>query len=85
MTSVWFSVPVAILVFASGLLGLYLKRLLPDPHVEAARGMIAAVVGLVTLLLALVLGNIVGSVHGFYATQKSELDNLATKVLQLVL
>ena len=83
MTSVWFSVPVAILVFASGLLGLYLKRLLPDPHVEAARGMIAAVVGLVTLLLALVLGNIVGSVHGFYATQKSELDNLATKVLQL--
>jgi hypothetical protein len=71
------------LVFASGLLGLYFKRLIPDPHVEAARGMIAAVVGLVTLLLALVLGNIVGSVHGFYATQKSELDNFATAVLQL--
>jgi hypothetical protein len=83
MTSVWFSVPVGILVFASGSLGLYLKKLLPDTHVEAARAMIAAVIGLLTLLLALVLGNIIGSVHGFYVTQKSELDSLATEGLQL--
>lgn len=83
MMSVWFSVPVGILAFASGSLGLYLKKLLPDTHVETARPMIAAVIGLLTLLLALVLGNIVGSVHRFYVMQKSELDNLATEALQL--
>jgi hypothetical protein len=83
MTSVWISIPAAILVFASGLLGLYLKKLLPDPHIEAARGMIGAVVGLVTLLLALVLGTIVGSAYGFYATQKAELESLSTRALQL--
>jgi hypothetical protein len=83
MQSVWISVPAAILVFAGGLSGLYLKRLLPDPHIDAARGMIGAVVGLVTLLLALVLGTIVGSAYGFYATQKAELEGLSTRALQL--
>jgi hypothetical protein len=83
MTSVWISVPAAILVFACGLLGLYLKKLLPGPHIEDARGMIGAVVGLVTLLLALVLGTIVGSAYGFYATQMAELESLATRAVQL--
>ena len=83
MTSVWISIPAAILVFVCGLLGLYLKKLLPDPHIEEARGMIAAVVGLITLLLALVLGTIVGSAYGFYATQKGELESLATRAVEL--
>jgi hypothetical protein len=84
MTTVWISVFVAILVFVCGIAGLYLQRLLPEPHsVERSRDMIGAVVGLITLLLALVLGTIVGSAYGFYSTQKAELENLSTRALQL--
>jgi len=83
MTSVWTAIPAAILIFAAGIGGLYLKRLLPEPHIEESRGMIGAVVGLLTLLLALVLGTIVGSTYGFYSTEKAELESLSTRALQL--
>jgi hypothetical protein len=83
MTSLWISIFAAVIVFAGGVAGLYLQRLLPQPHVEQSRGMIGAVVGLITLLLALVLGTIVGSSYGFYATQKAELESLATRYLQM--
>ncbi len=62
MTAVWVAIAVAILTFAGGVLGLYLQGLLPDQHsVEKSRDMIGSVMGLVTLLLALVLGTIVGA------------------------
>jgi hypothetical protein len=77
------AVVVAILTFAGGMLGLYLQKLLPDEHsVEKARDMIGSVMGLVTLLLALVLGTIVGSAYFFSSTQQSELQSLATQSIQ---
>ena len=36
--------------------------------------MILAVIGLLTLLLALVLGTLVGNTYAFFAMQKSELE-----------
>jgi len=45
--------------------------------------MIGAIIGLVTLLLALVLGTLVGSAYGFYATQKSEIETLSARSIQL--
>jgi hypothetical protein len=45
--------------------------------------MIGAMTGLLGLLLALVLGTLVGSSYTLYATQKSELETLAARVLQL--
>ena len=39
--------------------------------------------GLLDLLLALVLGTLVGSAYTLYATQKSELETLAARTLQL--
>ena len=45
--------------------------------------MIGAIVGLVSLLLALVLGTLIGSAYSFYATQKSELETLAAREVQL--
>jgi hypothetical protein len=83
MSAIAITVLVAALVFVGGLIGLYLQRLLPQPHVEQSRGMVGAIVGLITLLLALVLGTIVGSTYAFYATQKGELEGLATRYLQL--
>ena len=84
MGTVWFCVGVAALIFGFGLLGLYLQTLLPEPHsAEKSREMIGAVVGLVSLLLALVLGTLVGSTYAFYANQKAEMETLAARALQL--
>jgi hypothetical protein len=75
---------VATVVFACGILGLNLQRLLPEPHTsDRSRDMIGAMVGLVSLLLALVLGTIIGSAYGFYANQKAELESLTARTLQL--
>ena len=43
--------------------------------------MILAVVGLLTLLLALVLGTLVGNTYAFFAMQKSELETMASRAL----
>ena len=45
--------------------------------------MIGAIVGLVSLLLALVLGTLIGSAYSFYATTKSELEAFAAREVQL--
>jgi hypothetical protein len=64
MASVSFSIGVAVLTFGVGLLGLYLKRLVPERHMSAgSRDMIGAVIGLLSLLLALVLGTLVRSAN----------------------
>jgi hypothetical protein len=84
MTAVWVAIVVTLLTFAGGDLGLYLQRALPEEHsVEKSRDMIGAVMGLVTLLLALVLGTIVGSAYFFSATQQSELQALSAQAIQL--
>jgi ABC-type antimicrobial peptide transport system permease subunit len=84
MTTVWLCVGVALLAFASGVAGLYLQKLLPETHsVERARDMIGAIVGLVSLLLALVLGTLIGSAYAFYSTQKSEMETMAARSVQI--
>jgi hypothetical protein len=84
MTVIWVAIVVTLLTFAGGVLGLYLQRALPDEHsADKARDMIGAVMGLVTLLLALVLGTIVGSAYFFSATQQSELQALSAQAIQL--
>ena len=84
MTTIWIGVGVAVLAFVFGVAGLFLQRLLPETHsVERARDMIGAIVGLVSLLLALVLGTLIGSAYSFYATQKSEMETFAARAVQL--
>jgi type VI protein secretion system component VasK len=84
MMTVWISLGVAVLTFAFGVAGLYLQRLLPAPHTsDRSRDMITAIVGLISLLLALVLGNLIGSASSFYSTQKSEMNTFAARALQL--
>ena len=46
-----------------------------------SKDMILAVIGLVTLLLALVLGTLVGNTYAFFAMQKSELETMASRAL----
>src|SRR5271157_6327184 len=83
MAAVWVAIVVTITTFLGGALGLYLQNLLPDEHsVEKSRDMIGSVMGLVTLLLALVLGTIVGSAYFFSATQQSELQAFSAQAIQ---
>jgi hypothetical protein len=82
VTSISIAVSVAILTFASGLFGLYLQKRLPQTHLAGgSKDMILAVIGLLTLLLALVLGTLVGNTYAFFANQKSELETLASRAL----
>jgi hypothetical protein len=84
MASLVISVAVGVLTFGLGLLGLYLKRLVPERHMSAgSRDMIGAVIGLLSLLLALVLGTLVGSAYGFFATQKGDIESLCARSLEL--
>ena len=77
-------VAIASLAFVAGVAGLYLQKLLPEHHTsERSRDMIGAMVGLFSLLLALVLGTLVGSAYSFYSTQKAELESFATRAIQL--
>src|SRR5271167_3811826 len=69
-----------------GLLGLYLKGRLPERHMSSgSRDMIGAIMGLLSLLLALVLGILVGSAHEFFASQKAELESLGSRSFELEL
>ena len=75
---------VALAVFAGGAIGLTLQRLLPDEFTAGGpRDMIGAVVGLLTLLSALVLGLLIWTAFGVYSAQNLAIQTLAAKVLQL--
>src|SRR5277367_5264221 len=84
MSSDRFALAVAAVMFAGGLLGLVLQRALPEHHTTGgSRDMIGAIVGLLTLLCALVLGLLIWTAHGVYAGQNVAVQTLAAKVLQL--
>ncbi len=58
------------------------KSGIPDVAVNGPNRLIGAIVGLVSLLLALVLGTLIGSAYAFYAIQKSELETFAAHAVQ---
>ena len=75
---------VGVAVLAGGSLGLTLHRVLPEKHVTGGgKDMVGAVVGLFTLLSALVLGLLFWTAYGVYAGQNIAIETLAAKVLQL--
>jgi hypothetical protein len=74
---------VALLTFASGLLGFFLQWLLPVQYVADAKGMIGSIIGLVTLLLALVLGLLVWASYGVYTNQSTESQSLGPLILKI--
>jgi hypothetical protein len=74
---------VAVLTFMSGLVGFLLQWLLPVQYVADAKGMIGSIIGLVTLLLALVLGLLVWTSYGVYTNQNSVSQSLGPLILKL--
>ena len=79
-----FAIAVASTVFASGAIGFVLQRFLHENYTTgASRDMIGAVVGLLTLLSALVLGLLIWTAYGVYSGQNIAIQTLAAKDLQL--
>ncbi len=83
MSSIRRSATILALTFASCMGGLVIQWLLPTQVVADSRATIGGIVGLVTLLLALVLGLLVWASYGVFATQISEAQTLAPAVLEL--
>ena len=83
MTSIVRTLLIALLTFISGLLGFFLQWLLPVQVVADGKAMVGSIIGLVTLLLALVLGLLVWAGYGVYTTQVAESQTLGPIVLQL--
>jgi hypothetical protein len=82
MSSVALAIAVAVVTFGCGLLGLALQKRLPEAHLSGgSKDMILAVIGLLTLLLALVLGTLVGNTYASFAMQKSELETMASRAM----
>ena len=79
-----FALVVALAVFAGGMIGLVLERILHESFTTGgSRDMIGAVGGLLTLLSALTLGLLIWTAYGVYAGQNAAIQALAAKVLQL--
>jgi hypothetical protein len=79
-----FAFLVGVAVFAGGAVGLIFQHILPEKFTTGGpRDMIGAVVGLLTLLSALVLGLLIWTAYGVYAGQNLAVQTLAAKALQL--
>ncbi len=84
MGSVTLAAIVFAVVLAGGAIGLELQRRLPESFTtDGPRDMTGAVVGLMTLLLALVLGLLIWTAYGVYSTQKASVQALAITDLKL--
>ena len=79
MNSVAGAAVVALLTFMSGLLGFFVQWLLPAQHFADKNGVNGSIIGLVTLLLALVLGLLVWMSYG----QSRQSQSLGPLILKL--
>ena len=72
------------LIFAGALLGIYLRRVLPDEHFSAdAKVVIRLSTGFVVTMTGLVLGMLVSSAKGSYDAQKTLVSQVSMKILLL--
>ena|SRR5271166_2222388 len=76
------AVCVAAITFGGAVVGLILKHVLPERlTIDPPRDAVASVVGLPTLLCALVLGLLTWTVYGVYSTQNTTIQTYAMRTL----
>jgi hypothetical protein len=83
VNSVAGAVVVALLTFISGLLGFFVQWLLPAQEFVDKNVVNASIIGLVTFLLALVLGVLVWMSYGLFANQSRQSQSLGPLILKL--
>jgi hypothetical protein len=73
-----------VLFMVAAYAGLALQtRLLPEHKTGETKGVVGQISGLVSLLLALVLGTLIGVSFAYYSTQRTNLENFSAQVLRL--
>jgi hypothetical protein len=78
------AIVIFLLTLAAGYAGLQVQKQLADIHKTGeSRGVVGQIAGLLTLLLALVLGTLIGVSFAYFSTQKTELEGFASQVLRL--
>jgi hypothetical protein len=84
MSASWVSVIVFACVFAGAVVGMALRRVLPEPHRSPeSKDIVRAGTGLIATISALVLGLLVASAKEVYDTQKDEVTAQAAKTALL--
>jgi len=74
----------ASLTFGGGMVGLLYDKLLPEHQVsDETRALINRITGLIATMAALVLGLLIASANTFYSSQKSDLEMLSGRVIEL--
>jgi hypothetical protein len=74
---------VALATFCASVLGMVLQLVVPAQVLADSKGTVGAMVGLITLLLALVLGLLVYTAFTVYTTQQAEAEGLGPVVIEL--
>jgi hypothetical protein len=77
------SIAVAAITFGASLVGMALQWVVPGDVITASRGSVGAMAGLITLLLALVLGLLVFTAFSVFTTQQSEAYSLGPIVAEI--
>jgi hypothetical protein len=77
------SIAVAAITFGASLVGMALQWVVPADILTASKGSVGAMVGLVTLLLALVLGLLVFTAFSVFTTQRDEAYSLGPIVAEI--
>jgi hypothetical protein len=73
-----------VLFMVAGYVGLALQTKLVDEHKTGeTKAVVGQVSGLVSLLLALVLGTLIGVSWGYFSTQRTNLENFSAQILRL--
>jgi ABC-type multidrug transport system fused ATPase/permease subunit len=83
MNSLYRSIAAALITFGASLVGMALQWAVPAHVLSDAKSPVGAMVGLVTLLLALVLGLLVFTAFSVFTTQQSEAYSLGPVVIEL--
>ena len=83
MHSVTRAIAVGATTFGASVVGMLLQWVVPAQVLTDAKGTVGAMVGLVTLLLALVLGLLVFTAFSVYTTQQAEAQSLGPVVIEL--
>ena len=78
------SIAISLIALACALLGMYLRKILPDHHVISdSRSLVMLGTGLVGTMAAIVLGMLVSSAKGSYDTQRNNLTVISAKIILL--
>jgi hypothetical protein len=83
MNSVNRALAIAAILFGASVVGMLLQWVVPGDVLTASKVTVGAMVGLVTLLLALVLGLLVFTAFSVFTTQQSEAYSLGPVVIEL--